>query len=289
MFQRIVETSADVQSFAIQESIYLLCDRRIQVFDGRSYEKIAETRLFEKEGSARSFIMDGDHIYCKDFVHLYVLERESLSVVARLQLGTDLSSDICGMALDEGYVYLGIRNGAVARVEKAAWEHVEYYPLSASSIWTMECNQGRIYAGNVDGQLLAIDAASMEVEKRVQAHRQNLKSLCILDHVVATASQDKALASWDKRTLEPIAVKKNAHKKAFAIVGAWNGHILTVSFACGEIKVWDMRTLKEKTVLPIAPCLFGQTFLHRSHLYLSSRAIHGIDYADIDGCCDLYP
>jgi hypothetical protein len=84
VFQRIVETSAYVQSFAIQENIYLLSDRRIQVFDGRSHEKIAEKGLFEKEGSARSFIMDGDYIYCKDFVHLYVLARASLDVVARL-------------------------------------------------------------------------------------------------------------------------------------------------------------------------------------------------------------
>lgn len=282
MFQCLIETFADVQSFAIQENIYLLSDRRIQVFDGRSHEKIAEKELFEKGGSARSFIMDGDYIYCKDFVHLYVLERESLNVVARLQLGTDLSSDICGMALDEGHVYLGIRNGAVARVEKAAWEHVEYYPLSASSMWTIECDQAKIYAGNVEGKLLAIDAASMEVEKRVPAHRQNLKSLCIFGHVVATASQDKALALWDKRTLEPIAVKKNAHKKAFAIVGAWNGCLLTVSFACGEIKVWDKTTLMEETVLPIAPCLSGQTYLWHSHLYLSSRAIHRIDYANIE-------
>jgi len=289
MFQRFVETSADVQSFAIQENIYLLSDRRIQVFDGASHEKTGEIQLFEKEGSARSFIMDGDSIYCRDFVHLYVLERASLNLLATVQLGTDLSSDICGMTLDEGYVYLGIRNGAVARIEKGNWDNVQYYPLSASSIWTMECEGNRIYAGNVDGQLLVIDTGTMEVEKCVQAHRQNLKSLCLLDPIIVTASQDKSLALWDKDTLEPINVRKNAHKKAFAIVGAWNGHVLTVSFACGEIKVWDRPTLREKTVIPIAPCLSGQTLLHRAHLYLSSRAINGIDYADINSCCHLHP
>jgi WD40 repeat protein len=122
----------------------------------------------------------------------------------------------------------------------------------------------------------------VEVEKRIQAHRQNLKSLCLFDHVIATASQDKSLALWDKHTLEPINVKKNAHKKAFGLVGAWNEYILSVSFACGEIKVWDCATLREKVVIPIAPCLSGQTCLHQAHLYLSSRAINGIDCVDIE-------
>lgn len=281
MFQHIIETSASVQSFAIEEHIYLLSDKRIQVFDTKSYEKIAERQFFEKDGSARSFIMDETYIYCKDFVHLYILEKKSLNVLTKLQLGTDLSSDICGMTLDNHYVYAGIRNGTIARIEKTRWEHIQYYPLSTSSIWSMQRDENRIYAGNVDGQLLLISTETMQVAKSVQAHKQNAKSVCLVGNIVATASQDLSLACWDKHTLERINGKKNAHKRAFTVIGCWDEHFLTVSFPCGEMKVWDSTTLQEKYAIPITPCLSGETCLIHSHLYLSSRAIKGIDYADI--------
>lgn len=282
MFQQIIETQAGVQAFASREKFYLLSDRRIQVFEGGSYARVAEIELFEKGGAARSFIMDNKYIYCSDFIHLIILEAEPLKVITRLQLGADLSSDICGMAQDREHVDLCIRNGAIARIKKGAWEAVQFYPLSASSIWALEYAEGRLYAGNVEGQLLVIQVGKMEVEKQVQAHRQNLKSLCLFDQIIATAGQDKTLGLWERHSLEAIRTKKNAHKKAFSIIGAWKDQLLTVSFACGEIKVWEIATLREQAVIPIAACLTGQALLHQGYLYLSSRAIKGIERAEID-------
>jgi WD40 repeat protein len=221
VFERFIETSAFVQGYAVDKDVYLLSDNRVQVFDGDTRQKVAEVELFQKDGLARSFTMDDRYLYCTDFVQLYVLDRASLDVLARLQLGTDLSSDICGVAVDgKGtYLYLGIRNGPLAWVRIGEWENVRYVSLCTSSIWALRCDGDRIYAGNVDGQLLVIDAPSMSVVRQVQAHRQNLKGLWLCGDLVATASQDKVLALWDKGTLEQINIKKNAHKKAFAIVG----------------------------------------------------------------------
>lgn len=281
MFRRFIETATYVQAFAVEESVTLLSDKCMQIFDGATRAPAAKVQLFEKDGLARSFILDDTHIYCTDFTELVVLDKRSLEVLARQQLGTDLSSDICARVVDRTHVYLSIRNGPVVRIRKGAWNEVETFSLSTSSIWTMHHDGTRIYAGNVDGQLLVIDPASMRVERQIHAHRQNLKSLCIADDLIVTASQDKSLAFWDRDSLAQIKVKRNTHKKAFAIVGIWNESILTVSYSCGEIKVWDLATLQEKATLPIAGCLSGQTLLRQSHLYLSSRAINGIDILDL--------
>lgn len=282
MFEPFIETSAFVKSFAIDDRVYLLSDRHIQVFDEKTRKKVAETQLFEKQGLARSFITDETALYCNDFIDLYVVDKVSLTVVTQMQLGTDLSSDICGKTVDDTYVYLGIRNGPIARIRKGNWHEVAYFSLSTSSIWDLQLAEGMLYAGNVDGKLLVIDAASMTVVQQIQAHRQNLKSLCLTRDLIATASQDKALALWDRRTLAPVRTKKNAHRRAFAIVGIWNGCILTVSYSAGEIKMWEIDSLEETASLPITGCLSGQTLLRGPQLYLSSRAINGIDYIDLD-------
>lgn len=282
MFERIVETSSYVQSFAIEERIYLLSDKRIQVFEHGSKEKVDEIQVFDKGGSARSFIMDGSYIYCQDFVHLHIIEKDTLDTISKLQLGTDLSSDICAMTMDERHVYAGIRNGGIVRIEKGNWMDWQHYPLSQSSMWDIKISGREIFAVNVQGQLLVIDTGSMSVDKVLQAHKQNAKSICVLDNMVVTASQDKSMAFWDRGTLEPVKVKKRTHKKAFRIVGVWKQNVMTVSFPCGEIKVWDMTTLDEKKTVPITGCLSGKTCIKGSNLYLSSRAIDGIDRASVE-------
>jgi WD40 repeat protein len=281
-FQPLIETPAFVISYAIQEKIYLLSGNCLQAYASQTGEKLMENRLFGKEGLARSFTVDERYIYVIDFIDLYILHKDSLALQAKLQLGTDLSSDICGRILsDDRYVYAAIRNGAIARIEKGAWENVQFFPVSSSSSWAMTRRDDRIYAGNVDGQLLVIDTGDMRVQSCLPAHKQNIKSVKLLGPVLATASHDKSLALWDVQSLECLKVKKNLHKKAFSIIGTWRDYLLTVSFPCGEIKVWNAESLQEVQVIPVGRCLLGQVVIISDKLYLSSRVVNGIEWLDL--------
>ena len=46
MFKKIINTSSFVQSFVIEEKIYLLSDNKIQVFDKDSAKKINENQIY---------------------------------------------------------------------------------------------------------------------------------------------------------------------------------------------------------------------------------------------------
>ncbi|MEN4013065.1 MAG: hypothetical protein AB1453_07240 [Chloroflexota bacterium] len=283
MFKPLLRTSAFVHSFHLDEQLTLLCDNHIQVYDPATLEKTSQARLFEKDGLARSLTVGAEHIYCSDFIHLYILDKHSLQTVARLRLGEDLRSDICAAVVEEGgYVYAAMRNGAVARIPRCNWQPVEYFPLSTTSSWAMIAAPGSLFAGTVAGQLLILDTATMSVERQIHAHRQNLKSLHLSGGVIATAGQDKALALWDWRSGECRQLRKNTHRKAFMIIGEWRDYLLTASFACGEIKLWDRASLAEKAVLPIQPCLTGHAQIVGSSLFLASREICGIDWLALD-------
>jgi len=81
------------------------------VYNKNTYKKLNENQIYTKDGSARSFIMDKNYIYCKDFIHLHIINKKTLKAEIILKLGADLSSDICGMTVDNNYIYIGIRNG----------------------------------------------------------------------------------------------------------------------------------------------------------------------------------
>ena len=282
MFKKIINTSSFVQSFVIEEKIYLLSDNKIQVFDKDSAKKINENQIFKKSGLARSFILDKKFIYCKDFIHLYIIEKDTLEIISKIKLGIDLKTDICSIGLNENYIIIGIRNGKIATIEKEKWSKIKYYPLSKSSIWDMKIKGHRIYAGNVDGQLLSINSDSMQIEQSINAHKKNTKSIFIIDSVIATAAQDKKLMIWNLDTLELINMKRNSHRKAFIIGGHWSGKLVTVGFSSGEMKVWDIKKLTEEKVIPIKNCLSGNVIIDSSKLYIGSRAINGIECSEIE-------
>ena len=64
-----------------------------------------------------------------------------------------MSSDICALGQDENNVYVAIRNGDFAVINKSTGE-VKKHPISESSMWDMIISD-YIYAGNVDGDLIA--------------------------------------------------------------------------------------------------------------------------------------
>ena len=263
-----------------QEYVYLLAGNSIVKLSIASHKTIHERILFQNEGKSRSLLVDGSFIYVKDFCDLHILKKDTLAPVEKLILGTDLSSDINTLGLDENYLYLSIRNGTMAKIDLKSHFEQDVFAVSDSSIWDFALHGERIYAGNVDGTLLVLDKVRMEVVNKIKASQQNLKSILVTDELLFTASQDKKLVIRDTHTLEIVNVTGNAHKKAFNLIGICSSLVYTICYAAGEIKAWEYPGLTLKGIIGF-PGGFGQASIQDKRLYLASRNIKGLVYADL--------
>ncbi|MDE6763674.1 MAG: hypothetical protein K2J73_08360, partial [Oscillospiraceae bacterium] len=120
--------------------------------------------IFEKDGLARILIADENRIFISDFCTLYVLNEENFEIVAKMKLGEDLSSDICGMTADDKKIYCSIRNGKIITVDKNSFGK-NAYDISDASMWRLNTYDKYLLCGTVDGQLLLLDRDTMSVEK----------------------------------------------------------------------------------------------------------------------------
>ena len=262
------------------EYVFLLARLTVIKLNQTENKIVAEKALFQKEGKSRSLIADRRFVYVKDFCDLHILEKETLAPFQKLQLGTDLSSDICGMGVDEGYLYLSIRNGSMAKIHTKPPFQTEMYPVTDSSIWNFAIANDFIYAGNVNGNLLIIDKTSMGIVQKIESGNQNLKSVCITGDLLLTASQDKKMIIRDVKNYEIIKSLGNVHRKAFSIVGAYEGQIYTLSRACSEIKVWDSKSWKLLETIAI-PGRCTQARIQEHYIYLAAEDIRGLAYLDL--------
>lgn len=222
----------------VDDYIYIASDHNLIKVDKKTYEIVNLKKVFPKNGKARAFIVDGKSIYFREFCNLYRIDTMSFEITYEWKLGLDLTSDICGMSCDDKNVYIGMRNGPLAVIDKNTTE-VSYHNVSSSSIWAIKADD-YLYAGNVDGNLLVIDKDSLEVVEQIKLHKKNLKSLIVTDNKIYTASQDLSFSILDKETLKTLDVYKKCHKKMFYLVGIRCGHVITASKPCGEMKIWDM-------------------------------------------------
>lgn len=223
----------------VDDYIYIASDHDLVKVDKKTYEIVKLKKVFPKNGKSRAFIVDGKNIYFREFCNLYRIDTKSFEITYEWKLGLDLTSDICGMSCDDKNVYVGIRNGPLAVINKNTTE-VSYHNVSNSSIWAIEADD-YLYAGNVDGDLIVIDKDSLEMVEQIKLHKKNLKSLIVTDDKIYTASQDLSFSILDKETLKTLDVYKKCHKKMFYLVGVRHDHVITASKPCGEMKIWDMK------------------------------------------------
>jgi hypothetical protein len=280
-FTELFKAERYVTAFAVgSDHIFLLAGNHLYQLDKRDGQAVHERLVFAKEGLSRSLTVDDAFLYVKDFCDLHILEKETLAPVQELRLGTDSSSDICGMGVDERYLYLSIRNGSMARLEKGRSFQPEIYPVTDSSIWDFVLWNDLIYAGSVDGRLLIIDKASMAVVQTIQASKQNLKSVLVTENILVTASQDKKMVVRDAKTYDILASLASVHQRAFSIVGMHENQVYTISYPCGEVKVWDAESgaLRETIHFPGG---HGHACFADQRLYLASRNTHGLVYMDL--------
>ena len=76
--------------------------------------------------------------------------------------------------------------------------------------------------------------------------------------------------------MEVIDIKRNVHKKMFDCAGLCGDVIVTVSFPCSEISLWNKDTLEKVSEISVPLKLSGCTYIDGEKIYISSRNIDGI-------------
>ena len=275
--EHIVELGEIVTSFHVTEQyIDCMCGKDLLKIDKYSRDIICQRTVFEKEGLSRKLIADDEHIYIYDFCTLYVLNQKNYEVLGKWRLGHDLSSDICGIAVDDDAIYCSIRNGKIITLNKQSYQIKEFI-VSGSSMWSIKTYNQYLLAGTVDGKLLLLDKSTLSIEKNLNLGKKNIGSLHINGGTLYAASHDGKLFKIGMRSFEVEASAKNAHKKMFDCAGICEDMLVTVSYPCSEIALWNKDTLKKIKVISTPLKLSGRTHIENNFMYISSRNILGID------------
>lgn len=272
----LVKSEGAVLGFCIKKhDIDFLCKKSLYKINKESQAVIHKKEIFEKEGLARIMTADENRIYISDFCTLYVLNREDYEIIGKWKIGEDLSSDICGMVTDEKKVYCSIRNGRIITVDKSSFSRNESV-VSDASMWSLKIFNRYLLCGTVNGQLLLLDKETLSVEKKLILSKQNVRSLYINGAMLYAACQDKKLFKIDLLKFKVLESQKNAHKKMFDCVGLYDDMLVTVSYPCGEIALWDMNTLEKRKEIKIPLSLSGNAYIEGDKLYITSRNINGV-------------
>lgn len=275
--EHIVNLNGAVTGFYFTEQfIDCMCGKEILKIEKGSGKVICNKEIFKKEGFSRKLIADNRQIIIFDFCTLYILNRENYELVGKWQLGSDLSSDLVGIAADENTVYCSIRNGNIITLDRQSYEIKEYY-ISDSSMWSIKTYDTHLVCGTVDGRLLLLDKVTLSIEKTLILGKKNIRSFYIDGEILYAASQDGKLFKVDLTTFEIDTSRKNTHKKMFDCVGIYEDMVITVSYPCSEVSFWDKDTLEKRKTVNVPLKLLGRAHIENDFLYIASRNILGID------------
>ena len=281
--EHIAELGGVVTGFHVAEDcIDCMCGKNLVKIDKRSLEILCQKPVFEKEGLSRKLTADGEHIFVYDFCTLYILSRKDYGLIGKWQLGHDLSSDICGMAVDSDTVYCSIRNGKMITVDRKSYLAKEYV-VSGSSMWSIKTYGSHLVCGTVDGQVLLLDKSALSLERKLALGKKNIGSLCIDGETLYAAGHDGKLFRISMGNFEIQASTKKAHKKMFHCAGIYEDMLVTVSYPCSEIAFWKKDTLEKIKLMNIPLKLSGCTYIENDFMYISSRNIDGIDRITLKG------
>lgn len=281
--EHIIELGGIVTGFNVTEHcIDCMCGKNLVKIDKYSHEIICQKPIFEKEGLSRKLTADDEQIFVYDFCTLYVLSQKNYELIGKWQLGNDLSSDICGMAVDSSTIYCSIRNGKIITVDRQSYRTDEYI-VSESSMWSVKTYASYLVSGTVNGKVLLLDKSPFSIEKTLFLGRKNVGSLYIYGETLYAASHDGKLFKIGMRNFEIESSIKNVHKKMFDCAGIYAGMLVTVSYPCSEIAFWNKDTLEKMKVFNIPLKLSGHVYIENNFMYITSRNILGIDKIQLDG------
>ena len=275
--EHIVELGRIVTGFNVTEQcIDCMCGKNLIKIDKHSRDIICQKTVFEKEGLSRRLTADEEQIFVYDFCTLYVLSQKNYELLGKWQLGNDLSSDICGMAVDNDTIYCSIRNGKIITLNRQSYL-VKEFIVSESSMWSIKIYDPYLVCGTVDGKLLLLDKSTLSIEKNLVLGKKNIGSLYIDGETLYAASHDGKLFKISMRNFEIEISMKNVYKKMFVCAGIYEDMLVTVSYPCSEIAFWNKDTLEKVKVINIPLKLSGRTHIENDFMYISSRNILGID------------
>lgn len=275
--EHMAELGGTVTGFHVAEQcIDCICGKDLVKIDRCSGEIIAQKTVFEKEGYSRKLIADGGQIIIYDFCTLYVFSQKDYALIGRWQLGDDLRSDICGMAVDRDTIYCSIRNGKIITLDRHT-HMVKEYSVCESSMWSVKIYGSHLICAAVDGKLLLLDKSTLSTEKELVLGKKNIGSLYLDGETLYAAGHDGRLFRVGLDAFEVEACAKNAHRKMFVCAGVWEDTLVTVSFPCSEIAFWNKATLEKTRGMDVPLQLSGRTYIEDDFMYISSRNITGID------------
>lgn len=275
--EHIAELDGVVTGFHVTEQyIDCMCGKDLLKIDKLSRDIISQKTVFEKEGLSRKLIADDERIYIYDFCTLYVFGQKNYELLGKWQLGGDLSSDICGMTVDDDVIYCSIRNGKVITLDKQSYL-IKEFTVTESSMWSIKTYGQYLIGGTVDGRLLRLDKSALSIEKSLVLGKKNIGSLYMNGETLYAASHDGKLFKISLGDFEIEDSRKKAHSKMFVCAGICGDMLVTISYPCSEIALWDKDTLEKIRVIDTPLRLSGSAYIENGFLYLSSRNIPGID------------
>lgn len=280
--EHFIELDAVVTGFHVTEQdIDCMCGKNLLKVDKSSGNIICQKEVFEKEGLSRKLIADEEQIFIYDFCTLYILNQKDYELVGKWQLGDDLSSDICGIAVDDNTVYCSIRNGKIITLDRRSYQ-IREFAVSESSMWSVKVYDSYLVCGTVDGKVLLLDRATLSVEKELVLGKKNIGSLYLDGDTLYAAGHDGKLFKIAMKSFIVEAFAKNVHKKMFDCAGIYQDRLITISFPCSEIAFWHKDTLEEIKRIHKPLKLSGRTHIEDDYMYVSSRNILGIDKIKLD-------
>lgn len=275
--EHIAELGAVVTGFHVTEHcIDCMCGKNLIKIDKYSREIICQKPVFEKEGLSRKLTADKEQIFIYDFCTLYVLTQKNYELIGKWQLGSDLRSDICGIAVDSDTIYCSIRNGKIITIDRQSYLTKEFV-ISESSMWSIQTYDSCLVCGTVDGKVLLLDKPTLSVEKKLVLGKKNIGSLYLDGESLYAAGHDGKLFKINRKYFEIESSIKNVHKKMFHCAGLYENMLVTICYPCWEIALWNKDTLKKEKGINTPLKLSGCTHIENNFMYISSRNILGID------------
>ena len=275
--EHITNLDGIVTGFNVTETyIDCMCGKELLKIEKHSGDIVCKKVIFEKEGFSRKLIADDEQIFIYDFCMFYVFNQKNYELLGKWQLGNDLSSDICGMAVDKDTIYCSIRNGKIITIDRQSYL-IKEFNVSDSSMWSIKTYDKYLVCGTVEGKLLLLDKTTLFIEKTLVLGKKNVGSLYIDGETLYVASNDGKLFKISMKNFEIDSLMKNAHKKMFNCVGIYEDMLTTVSYPCSEIALWNKNTLEKIKVINVPLRLSGRAYIENDFLYISSRNILGID------------